>query len=59
MRAAGLLTIRAGAPATLLVVDSAALRAGGRTSDSIVLTLPPSCGGKRLQTTASVGVSAS
>ena len=55
----GLRRCSIGAPATLLVVDSAALRAGGRTSDSIVLTLPPSCGGKRLQTTASVGVSAS
>jgi hypothetical protein len=48
-----------GAPATLLIVDSAAVRADGRSSDSILLTLPTSCGGKRLQTAATVGVSAS
>ena len=48
-----------GAPATLRVMDSGALRADGRSSDSIVLTMPRSCGGNRQLTTASVGVSAS
>lgn len=48
-----------GASATLLIVDSAALRADGRASDSILLALPRGCGGKRQLATASVGVSAS
>jgi hypothetical protein len=48
-----------GARATLLLVDSAALRANGRNSDSIALTLPPACGGRRLQTEAAVLVSPS
>jgi len=47
-----------GARGTLIVVDSAALRADGRNSDSLVLTLPPTCGGKRLHRTAVVAVSA-
>jgi hypothetical protein len=48
-----------GAPATLVLVDSAALRADDRTSDSIVLTLSRACGGRRSQKTAAVVVLAS
>jgi hypothetical protein len=54
----GLRSCSIGARATLLLVDSAALRADGRSSDSIVLRLPRAWGGGRLQTTA-VAVSAS
>jgi hypothetical protein len=47
-----------GGRATLLVVDSAALRANGSSSDSLVLTLPRACGGRQRLTTATVAVSA-
>jgi hypothetical protein len=57
--ARGLPHCSTGARATLLLVDSAALRANGRNSDSIALTLPPACGGRRLQTEAAVLVSPS
>lgn len=57
--ARGLRRCSIGAPATLNVVDSGALRADGRSSDSIVLTLPSGCGGTRVLATATVGVSAS
>lgn len=56
--ARGLRRCSIGAGATLLLVDSAALRADGRSSDSMALRLPRACGGGRLQTTA-VAVSAS
>jgi von Willebrand factor type A domain len=46
-----------GGRATLLIVDSAALRANGSSSDSLVLTLPPACGGRQRQTTAAAAVS--
>ena len=59
LSARGLRGCSIGAPATLLIVDSAALRADGSSSDSIILTMPRSCGGKRQLTTALVGVSAS
>jgi hypothetical protein len=55
----GLGRCQVGARATLLVVDSAALRADGRLGDSVALTLPSACGGKRPKTTAGVGVTAS
>jgi hypothetical protein len=47
-----------GLEATLFLVDSGALRTDGHSSDSIVLRLPPACGGKRLQTTPIVVASA-
>jgi von Willebrand factor type A domain len=56
--ARGLRHCSIGSRATLLLKDSAALRADGNTSDSMVLTLPSACGGRRLLTTAAVGVSA-
>ena len=56
--ARGLRRCSIGAGAMLLLVDSAALRADGRSSDSMALRLPRACGGGRLQTTA-VAVSAS
>jgi von Willebrand factor type A domain len=54
----GLRRCSIGGHATLVVVDSAALRANDLTSDSLLLTLPAACGGKRLLTTAAVGTSA-
>ena len=48
-----------GGRATLLVVDSAAVRANGSSSDSLVLTLPRACGGSQRPTTAAAAVSAS
>ena len=48
----------AGGRATLLIVDSAALRADGGSSDSLVLTLPRACGGRQRPTTAAAAVSA-
>jgi hypothetical protein len=56
--ARGLRRCSIGAGATLLLVDSAALRADGRSSDSMALRLPRACGGGQLKTTA-VSVSAS
>lgn len=56
--ARGLRSCSIGAGATLLLVDSAALRTDGRSSDSMALTLPRACGGGRLEATA-VAVSAS
>ena len=56
--ARGLRRCSIGAYATLFLVDSAALRADGRSSDSIALRLPRACGGGQLKTTA-VAVSAS
>jgi hypothetical protein len=56
--ARGLRRCSIGAGATLLLVDSAALRADGRSSDSMALRLPRACGGGQLRTTA-VSVSAS
>jgi hypothetical protein len=57
--ARGLRRCSIGVGATLLLVDSAALRADGRSSDSIVLRLPAACGGKRVQSTSAVAASAS
>jgi len=56
--ARGLRRCSIGAGATLLLVDSAALRADGSSSDSMALRLPRACGGGQLTTTA-VAVSAS
>ena len=47
----------AGGRATLLIVDSAALRANGSSSDSLVLTLPRACGGRQRPTAAAAAVS--
>ena len=47
----------AGGRATLLIVDSAALRANGSSSDSLVLTLPRACGARQRPTTAAAAVS--